>query len=148
MARSTKRLWTLLQKALPHQGCWAISDWGSVGDFQVPCSYHFQQLRDIWSYCGTEQCYLKAVCNLVVELMHNTVNQRVTVFFTITDYSFFVLRMNQHMTCEAVENHWNKFSCSWLRFTFFVIEQDVCFHYAVIVWLVTLSSLIIVLQKK
>jgi len=48
---------------------------------------------------------MKAVCNLVVEFMHNTVIQHVTVLFTITDYSFSVLRMNQHMTCETLENH-------------------------------------------
>ena len=102
-----------------------------VGDFQVPWSHHFQQLHDIWSYCGIEQCPLKAVCNLVVELMYNTVIQHVTVLFTITDYSFSVLRMNQHRTCGILENHWNRFSCSWLRFKFFLIEQDVCFHCAV-----------------
>lgn len=114
-----------------HFHCIESSMFVVVGDFQVPCSHRFQQLHDIWSYCGTEQCYMKAVCNLVVEFMHNTVIQHVTVLFTITDYSFSVLRMNQHMTCETLENHWNQFSCSWLRFKFFVIEQDVCFHYAV-----------------
>jgi hypothetical protein len=36
------------------------------------------------TYCGIEQCHLEAVCNLVVELMHDTVHHHFTVY-TITD---------------------------------------------------------------
>jgi hypothetical protein len=120
-----------------------------VGDFHVPCFHHFQQLHDVWSYCGIEQCHLKAVCNLVVELMYNTVIQHVSLLFTVTDYSFSVLRMNQHRTCGTLEDHWNQFSFSWLRFNFLWLNGMCTFILLfLIVWLVTLSSLISVQFRK
>jgi hypothetical protein len=111
-----------------------------VGDFQVGPSMFWPFSTAAWHLIILWNCYLKAVCNHVVELMHNTVIQHVPVLFNITDYSFSVLKMNQHMTCGILENHWNQFSCSWLRFKFFVIEQDVCFHYAVPYYLTSLIS--------
>jgi hypothetical protein len=101
------------------------------------------------TYCGIEHCHLEAVCNLVVELMHNTVIHHVTVF-TITDYSFCVLGMNQHRSYGLLENHWNQFSCSSLRFKFFLWLDRTCAFIMLflIVWLVTLSSLISVQFRK